>query len=135
MNSHVSAITLGVADLDRSRRFYCDLGWSVAQQAPYFIMFGSHDGSSPIALYPTQALAQDAGVTADGAGFRGFAFSYIVRSDARVDAILAEAENAGGRVVVPAQRAQWGGYYGYFADPDGFLWKVVAGEGDRPYAE
>ena len=67
--------------------------------------------------------------------FRGFAFSYIVRSEERVDAVLAEAEQAGGSIVKPAQREQWGGYSGYFADPDGYLWKVAAGQGEQPYAE
>ena len=71
----------------------------------------------------------------DGGGFRGVTFSYVVRSQERVDAVLAEAERAGGTIARPAQQAQWGGYFGYFADPDGNLWKVVAGDGDQPFAE
>jgi catechol 2,3-dioxygenase-like lactoylglutathione lyase family enzyme len=63
----------------------------------------------------------DAGVPPDGSGFRGVMFSYVVRSEERVDAVLAEAERAGGEVVKPAQQACWGGYFGYFADPDGYL--------------
>lgn len=58
-------------------------------------------------------------------GFRGFTLCYIVRSDERVDAVLAEAERAGGKIARPAQRAQWGGYFGYFTDRDGYLWKVA----------
>jgi uncharacterized glyoxalase superfamily protein PhnB len=58
-----------------------------------------------------------------------------VRSDERVDAVLAEAKKAGGTLVKPAQQAQWGGYFGYFADPEGNLWKVAADSGDQPYAE
>ena len=54
---------------------------------------------------------------------------YVVRSEARVDAVLAEAERAGGKIAKPAQRAQWGGYFGYFADPDGYLWKAAVGAG------
>jgi uncharacterized glyoxalase superfamily protein PhnB len=87
-----------------------------------------------LGLYPRSALAEDAGVAADGAGFRGLAFSYVVRSEERVAALLAEAERAGGTIVRPAQRAPWGGCFGYFADPDGFLWKVAAGGNDDPLA-
>ena len=79
-------------------------------------------------------LAEDAGVAPDGSGFRGFTLSYIVRSEERVDAVLAEAERAGGKIAKPAQRASWGGYFGYFADPDGYLWKVVLGYEQEPYA-
>ena len=61
--------------------------------------------------------------------------STLTLGEDRVDAVLAEAERAGARTVKPAQRAQWGGYYGYFADPDGNLWKVVAGAGEQPFAE
>ncbi|OGO10368.1 MAG: hypothetical protein A2Z66_15135 [Chloroflexi bacterium RBG_13_66_10] len=80
---------------------------------------------------PRDALADDAGVAADGSGFRSFMLSYIVRTDERVDAVLAEAERAGGKIAKPAERGQWGGYSGYFADPDGYLWKVVVGPGEH----
>jgi uncharacterized glyoxalase superfamily protein PhnB len=80
-------------------------------------------------------LAADAGVAPDGDGFRGVTFTYVVRSQDRVDGVLAEAERAGGAIARAGQRARWGGYFGYFADPDGNLWKVVAGDGDQPYAE
>jgi uncharacterized protein len=73
-------------------------------------------------------------VAADGTGFRGFAFNYIVRSEGRVDEVLAEAERAGGTMVKPAQTPQWGGHFGYFADPDGYLWKVAAGAGGEAFA-
>ena len=82
-----------------------------------------------------EALAADAGVSADGSGFRGFTFNYLVRSEERVDAVLADAERAGGTIAKAAERAPWGGYSGYFADPDGYLWKVVSGAGQQPYAE
>lgn len=63
-------------------------------------------------------------------------FSYIVRSEASVDTVLADARRAGGKIVKPAVRSQWGGYSGTFADPDGYLWKVVVGPGEnQPYAE
>src|SRR5262245_22312925 len=97
----------------------------VTRPPSYFVSFAPEDGSSALGLYPWAFLAADAGVAPEGGGFRGFAFSYIVRADDRVDAVLAEAERAGGTIVRAARRAPWGGYFGYFADPDGYLWKVV----------
>ena len=136
MKSHVGAITLGVRDLERAKQFYRDgLGWPVQVDQGHFVAFRPADRSSTLSLYPREVLADDAGVAADGSGFRGITFSYIVHADERVDAVLAEAERAGGEIVRPAQQARWGGYFGYFADPDGNLWKVVAGTGDQPYAE
>lgn len=58
----------------------------------------------------------------------------MASAEARVDAILAEAKKAGGNIAKPAQRAQWGGYFGYFSDPEGYLWKVVAADGKVPFA-
>jgi uncharacterized protein len=128
MKSHISGIQIGVADLNRAKQFYGEgLGWRIEIDQPYFVSFAPEGGSTALGLYPWAFLANDAGVAPDGSGFRGFAFSYIVRSDDRVDAVLAEAQRAGGTIVKPAQRAPWGGYFGYFADPDGYLWKVVTG--------
>jgi predicted enzyme related to lactoylglutathione lyase len=136
MNPHVGFITLGVGDLDRAKRFYSEgLGWPIQVDQGQFVSFRPADGSSALALYPREVLAGDAGVPPDGSGFRGVTLSYVVRSEDRVDAVLAEAERGGGEIVKPAQQARWGGYFGYFADPDGYLWKVVAGAGDQPFAE
>lgn len=132
---HVSAITLGVRDLDRAKQFYKDLGWPIQQEQGEWASFSLGDGSSALGLYLWDALAYDADVAPEGTGFRGMTFSYIVRSEERVDAVLAEAQAAGGQIVKPAQQAEWGGYFGYFADPDGYLWKVGAGAGDQPYGE
>jgi uncharacterized glyoxalase superfamily protein PhnB len=99
-----------------------------------FVAFKPANGSSALTLYPRKVLAGDAGVPAEGSGFRGITFSYVVRSQERVDAVLAQAQRAGGRIVKPAQQARWGGYFGYFADPD-YLWKGVAGTGEQPFAE
>ncbi len=135
MRPHVSSITLGVRDLARARRFYGEgLGWPIQQEQGEWVCFGLGDGSSGLGLYPWDALAGDAGVAADGSGFRGVTFSYVVRSEARVDAVLAEAARAGGTIARPAQRPPWGGYFGYFADPDGYLWKVAASPGEQPFA-
>jgi uncharacterized protein len=136
MNAHVGFITLGVEDLDRAKQFYRDgLGWPVQVDQGQFVSFRPADGSSTLTLYPRQVLAADAGVAPDGDGFSGITFTYVVRSNERVDAVLAEAERAGGTIAKPAQQAPWGGYFGYFADPDGHLWKIVAGDGDQPFGE
>jgi uncharacterized protein len=136
MNAHVGFITLGVGDLNRAKQFYSQgLGWPVQVAQGDFVSFRPADGSSTLTLYPRQVLAADAGVAPDGDGFSGITFSYVVRSNERVDAVLAEAEQAGGAIAKPAQEARWGGYFGYFADPDGNLWKVVAGDGDQPFGE
>ena len=128
MNAHFSVLTLGVNDIARAKKFYSEgLGWPVKQDHGQFVSFAPASGSSALALYPREILAADAGLSPEGSGYRAFMLSYIVRSNERVDAILAEAERAGGAIVKPAQSAQWGGYFGYFADPDGNLWKVVSG--------
>jgi uncharacterized protein len=135
MKPHVSVITLGVTDLNRAKQFYSEgLGWPIQQEYGQWVSFSLGDGSSALGLYPWEVLAADAGVPADGSGFRGVAFAYVVRSDERVAAVLAEAERAGGKIVKPAQREAWGGSSGFFADPDGYLWKVASGPGHRPYA-
>ena len=82
-------------------------------------------GSSSLALYEREAAAQDAGVSSEGSGFRGVSFHFIVPTSADVDEIMAKAVAAGGAVVKEAAVAQWG-YFGYFSDPDGYLWKVAS---------
>jgi predicted enzyme related to lactoylglutathione lyase len=84
------------------------------------------DGSSSLALYQREAAAQEAGVSSEGSGFRGVSFHYIVPSSEAVDEVMANATAAGGEVVKEAAGAQWGGYFGYFSDPDGHLWKVAS---------
>ncbi|HYX89804.1 MAG TPA: VOC family protein [Gaiellaceae bacterium] len=132
----MSVITLGVRDLPRSRRFYVEqLGWPIHQEDYNWVCFLLGGGSTALALYPWDALAEDAGVAVGGSGFRGVTLAYVVRSDDRVDEVLAEAEHAGGVVVRPARSASWGGYSGYFADPDGYLWEVASGATQLPFAE
>ena len=82
-------------------------------------------GRTWLALFPAGDLATDAGVSSEGSGFSRFALAHNTRSPAEVDALLAEVAAAGGQVVKPGQRTDWGGYAGYFADPDGFLWEVA----------
>jgi uncharacterized protein len=126
MALQATAIMLGVKDLARSKKFYGEgLGCTIDQDYPVFVSFSLGAGSSSLALYEREAAAQDAGVSAEGSGFTGISFHYIVASRETVDEVLASAVAAGGVVVKEAADAQWGGYSGYFADPDGFLWKVA----------
>jgi catechol 2,3-dioxygenase-like lactoylglutathione lyase family enzyme len=135
MKPHVSAIVLGVRDLVAAKQFYSEgLGWPVYQDYREWVAFALNDGTTCFGLYPREHLAGEAGVDPAGSGFQGIALSYIVKEEARVAEILAEAEKAGGRIVKPAEKPRWGGSYGYFADPDGNLWKVASGPGDQPFA-
>lgn len=136
MNPHVAVITLGVRDLARARSFYSEgLGWPIQQEDHNWVCFILGDGSSALALYPWDALAEDARVSADGTGFRGVTLAYNARSEERVDEVLAEAERAGGEIVKRAERTSWGGYGGYFADPERYLWEVATGATQLPFSE
>jgi uncharacterized protein len=133
---YLSVLTLGVRDLARAREFYADrLGWPVHQEEENWVCFLLGGGSTAFALYPWDALADDALADQGGSGFRGVTLAYIVRSQDRVDEVLAEAEAAGGTIVKPGQSAAWGGYSGYFADPEGYLWEVANGATRLPFAE
>jgi len=122
----VTAIMIGVEDLARSKRFYGEsLGCTIDQDHPNFVSFNLGEGSSSLALYEREAAAQDAGVSSEGSGFRGVSFHYIVPSKEAVDEVMGQAVAAGGGVVKEAAAVPWG-YYGYFSDPDGYLWKVAS---------
>ena len=121
----VTAIMLGVDDIARSKAFYQGLGCAIDQDHPTFVSFNLGDGSSSLALYPRDAAAQDAGVSPEGSGFQGVSFHYIVDSNEEVDELMGKAGQTGGAVVKEAGGSQWGGYFGYFSDPDGYLWKVA----------
>ena len=137
MNSHVSAILLGVKDMERSKRFYTEgLGWKVQDDWKISVFFVPHGGSI-VGFYGRDGLADMVGVKPDGTGFSGVVFNYVVRSEDRVDAILDEARKAGGTVLKPAAKLQWGGYGGTFADLDGYVWSIGYSEQgqNQPYAE
>jgi len=124
MEQRLSLVTLGVADLVRARRFYeGGLGWKRGNDNEG-VAFYQMPGAI-LALWSRPALADDAGVADSGASFGGVALAYNARSRAEVDAVLAEASAAGADVVKPAHETFWGGYSGYFADPDGHLWEVA----------
>jgi catechol 2,3-dioxygenase-like lactoylglutathione lyase family enzyme len=124
MEQRVSLVTLGVADLERSRRFYQDgLGWTPGFQNAEVIFFQT--GGSVFALWSRADLAADAGVSAEGSGFPGIALAHNVRERDEVDKILSEAAAAGATIVKAARDTAWGGYTGYFSDPDGMLWEVA----------
>ena len=124
MEQRVSIITLGVTDLDRSRQFYERIGWRRSMAKSEGIVF-FQSGGMAVALYPREELAKDANVAPDGTGFQGVTLAYNARNRAEVDSVLADAVAAGAKLLKPAQEAFWGGYSGYFSDPDGFLWEVA----------
>ena len=129
MSVEISSVLVGVKDLARSKKFYAEgLGCSIENDYPQFVSFKLGGRSTAFGLYPREALAADAGVQPDGSGFTAMTLHYIVSAADRVDEVLAQAERAGGKIVKPAQKAQWG-YFGWFADPDGHLWKVAASGG------
>jgi hypothetical protein len=124
VEQRVSLITLGVADLERASAFYDSLGWQRSVRGAQGVVFYQAGGLA-FALFPRDELAADAGIADGDGGFHGMALAYNTRTRDEVDVILAEAAAAGGIIVKPAQEAFWGGYSGYFADPDGFLWEVA----------
>src|SRR6266496_5462601 len=137
MNSHVSAILLGVKDMERSKRFYVDgLGWEIENDYKISVFFVPHGGSL-VGFYGREGLADMVGASPDGSGFSGVVLNYVVRSEARVDEVMEEAKKAGAKILKPASQLQWSGYGGSFADLDGYIWNIgysAVGE-DQPYAE
>ncbi len=124
MEQRISIITLGVSDLERSHAFYERLGWRKSSASSEGIVFFQAGGVA-LALYPRTELAKDANVVAEGHGFPGITLAFNARNRGEVDTILTEAEMSGATILKPAQEAFWGGYSGYFSDPDGFLWEVA----------
>lgn len=123
MKQTISFVTLGVTDLDRSRCFYRALGWKESSGSQAEVAF-FQVGSIAFALFGRESLADDANVSPEGSGFPGFALAHNVASEADVETTLLEAVAAGGKLIRAAEKVPWGGFRGYFADPDGFLWEV-----------
>jgi hypothetical protein len=125
MKPKISLITLGVSDLARSRRFYVDgLGLTPREGGDENVVF-IQMGSVVLGLWRREDLAADAGVPSGGEGFRALSLAHNVESKEEVDVLLRQAVEAGAKLVKPGAEAFWGGYTGYFEDPDGFLWEVA----------
>jgi catechol 2,3-dioxygenase-like lactoylglutathione lyase family enzyme len=127
VEQRISLITLGVADVARSREFYEALGWR-GQEVETTVFF--QVGGLAFVLWGRGELAADAGIPDSGTdGFSGVALAHNVRAPADVDAILSTAATAGAVITSPASSTSYGGYAGYFADPDGHLWEVAHNPG------
>lgn len=125
MEPRISLVTLGVTDMARSRAFYESLGWTASDVSNENVTF-FQAGCMTFGLYGHRALAEDATVEDKGVpDFRGVSLAYNGRDKAEVDVVLAEAEAAGAKIIKHAEDVFWGGYSGYFADPDGHLWEVA----------
>jgi len=125
MEPRVSMITLGVRDLARARRFYSEglglpLGPDVGDEVAFFALHGAW-----LAVWGREELAKDAKITDNGGGFAGISIAHNVASREQVDAVMAQAAAAGATITRPAEDAFWGGYTGYFADPEGYLWEIA----------
>ena len=124
MKPHITLITLAVSDLNRSIEFY-ETGLGLPRkEGPEGIAFFETEGTM-LSLYPRDKLAEDITISLDGSGFQGFTLAHNVPSPDDVDRTLAEAVAAGADLVKPGQKVFWGGYSGYFRDPDGFYWEVA----------
>lgn len=124
MRPRISMITLGVRDLAVAVEFY-EKGLGLPRmESPPEVAFFPLNGSW-LGLYSRSALAEDATVSPEGTGFEGFALAHNVPSEQEVDAIINQAVKAGATQVKPPQKVFWGGYSGYFNDPDGHLWEVA----------
>ena len=114
MEQRISLVTLGVTNLARARAFYEAMGWRGAQQP-----------DSEVAFFQAGGMVFGLWTALGGHGAPGVELAYNVRSPEEVDAVLAEAKSAGGSIVRPAAHADWGGYTGAFADPEGYVWEVA----------
>ncbi len=131
MKARITVITLGVDELERSLRFYRDgLGMKtqgiVGQQFEYgAVVFIELQPGLKLALWPRTSISLDSGLAATSPNPTEFTLGHNVSSRAEVDAVMAQAKSAGAIIVKPAQDTFWGGYAGYFQDPDQHLWEVV----------
>lgn len=127
MEPHISIITLGVRDLERSFAFYHrGLGFPTTREPEQGIIFFQTQGVC-LALYPQGKLARDISpdFPSERGPFSGMTLAHNTRSKSEVDEIIQRAAKAGGRILKTPQIADWGGYSGYFSDPDGYLWEVA----------
>ena len=124
MEQRISIVTLGVKDLAASKRFYSDgLGWKAVFEIEEIIFFQA--GGLVFALFLREKLAEDFQVDAASFGRAAVALAYNVRARTEVDPLMKRAASAGATILKSARDASWGGYSGYFADPDGFAWEIA----------
>ena len=124
MNQHLHIITLGVKDLEASKKFYAEtLGWKISRPQEGIAFFQA--GGVVFAIYPREMLAEDALVSPEGSGFSGITLAYNARSEAEVDEIISDLKSKGAKIVKEPQKVFWGGYSSYFADPDDYRWEVA----------
>jgi catechol 2,3-dioxygenase-like lactoylglutathione lyase family enzyme len=124
----LSLVTLGVEDVERSARFYEALGMQRRMRHLERVAFFDA-GGVVFSVFGRAELAKDAALDDSTPGFSGVALAFNVENEAAVGAALAAAEKAGGKILKEAQRAFWGGWHGYFADPDGHAWEVAHNPG------
>jgi catechol 2,3-dioxygenase-like lactoylglutathione lyase family enzyme len=131
MKPFIRVLTLAVNDLERALAFYRDgLGLQtkgiVGQQFEHgAVVFFRLDGGLILALYPSASLSKDARITATDSRLGSVSIGHLVESKAEVDAVVAQAQKAGAIVTDPPRDRFWGGYSGYFHDPDGHLWEIA----------
>lgn len=124
MKQHMHIVTLGVQDLETSKKFYSEtLGWKISRPQEGIVFFQA--GGIVLALYPRDELAADAMVSPDGSGFSGITLAYNAASEAEVDEIIRDLKAKGVKILKEPQKVFWGGYSAYFADPDDFRWEVA----------
>ena len=125
MNQNLHLITLGVRDFKRSYEFYTKtLGWKPSSASQDDVAFFQTSGVV-FAIYPREKLAADALVSPEGSGFSGITLAYNARSESEVDEIIKNLKSKGVKIVKEPQKAFWGGYSSYFADPDDYRWEVA----------
>jgi uncharacterized glyoxalase superfamily protein PhnB len=124
----LSLVTLGVEDLARAIRFYEAMGLQRRMKNAEGVAF-FEAGGVVVSLFPREELAKDANVENSKPGFSGVALAYNVATEAEVELVLDAAKAAGAKILKPAQRAFWGGFYGHFADPEGHIWEVAHNPG------
>lgn len=125
MEQRLTLITLGVRNLQRAREFYQSVfGWQPTENNSEGIVFFQLNGMQ-LALFPQESLADDAGVSPEGSGFKKFSLAYNVRSEQEVDELVAELEEKGATVLKRPEKVFWGGYSSYISDPDDNLWEIA----------
>ena len=130
MKQRINTLTLCVNDLERSMQFYLELGWKTdgivgTEFENGAVVFFDLDNGLKLALYERKHLAWDSQIELSPPSATEFSIGYIVNSEADVDTAMLQAEKAGAKIIKPGQKTFWGGYGGYFQDPDGHLWEII----------